>query len=153
MHFSDVIIPATTHIVAEDLVNDLARNVSHENLLEFIKSLDEAVADWSFTEALHKYTSAEMEKKAEEDEWVEPSIEKVTTPKRYIYLAMKTGSHVLGSYGTLDSAKTILEGWAESNKVDFFWDLDWAGDNLWMRSRQHGAIVNGPYYICRSEVK
>lgn len=60
----------THEIDLEDLAHQLVshNDVTYEDLLEFIKAIDEMVVDWDFTQMCHDYFSKEIEgsKKSEE---------------------------------------------------------------------------------------
>lgn len=53
-------------LLAHQLVDH--NDLSHEELLDFIKAIDEGMVDWDFTEKCYDYFAAEMEEKKREQE-------------------------------------------------------------------------------------
>ena len=48
-----------TEFDPDDIAREMSDQLTNEELLDFIVTLDLYVADWSFTEALHKFFKSE----------------------------------------------------------------------------------------------
>lgn len=56
-----------TNIKLSEIVEEIDGQLSHEEILEFIKSIDVVVADLDFTKQLHGYFDKEMKKLIDEE--------------------------------------------------------------------------------------
>lgn len=60
-----------TNMDAEDIAWEMVQQLTHEEMLEFIVSLDSLVADWSFTEAVYEWAREQhKEFLAETDDYI-----------------------------------------------------------------------------------
>ena len=60
-----------TNMDAEDIAWEMVQQLTHEEMLEFIVSLDGLVADWSFTEAVYDWAREQhKEFLAETDDYI-----------------------------------------------------------------------------------